>query len=442
MSKLKVGAARVCIDPPAEQYPFPSNFGMCDESRDPCYVRALAIDNGERKILFVVYEMSDIPSAPGLMAALSEASGVPEEDIILAVTHNHTAPNDRCKFPCDESKLAFFEKYEVEQGAAAAKKAVETMRPAKYGYGEIDSYCNVNRDMKSRFGFWVEGPNYEGYSNKTLAAIKFTDEDGRLIAALLNYGAHAVCAFVQKDTDGKVKSSCNFPGIACRFAEDYFGGDSVVIWTSGAAGNQDPILWDYQWLEYPDGYITKIALPDGIGYIHMDILGAKQGADAVSCLERIDASTGEMSIRYLKSTVPVPARKRDPNFKMPPFGLRMGGEGPRTDWSAPKMPELPAMFIDPDRNINYTLNFLKLGDIGVILTSGELYAEIGRDMMEAAPLENTFIITHIPGEGGYTLDKSSKDHKTFQSFGGVEPGSADGPLTEKTRALAEEALRG
>jgi hypothetical protein len=441
MAVLKVGAAKVCIDPPKEMYPFPSNFGMCDESRNPCYVRTLAIDNGEKKILFVVYEMSDIPSAPGIMSALSEASGIPEEDIILAVTHNHTAPNDKCKFPVDEKKLEFFTKYEVTQGAAAAKKAVETMRPAKYGYGEIDSFCNMNRDMKSRFGFWVEGPNYEGYSNKTLAVIKFTDMDGKLIASMLNFGAHAVCAFVQKDVDGKVKSSSNFPGIACRFVEDYFGNDSVAIWTSGCAGNQDPILWDYQWLEYPDGYVTKIALPDGSGYTHMDILGAKQGADAVTCIESIDASAEEMSIRYLKSTVSVPARKRDPNFKMPPFGLRMGGEGPRTDWSAPKMPELPTMLIDPDKTIDYTLNFLKLGDIGVILTSGELYAEIGRDMMDAAPMEKTFVITHIPGQGGYTLDKSSKDHKTFQSFGGVEPGSADEPLTNKTRELVEEALR-
>jgi hypothetical protein len=265
--------------------------------------------------------------------------------------------------------------------------------------------------------------------------------DGKLIASMLNFGAHAVCAFVQKDVDGKVKSSSNFPGIACRFVEDYFGNDSVAIWTSGCAGNQDPILWDYQWLEYPDGYVTKIALPDGSGYTHMDILGAKQGADAVTCIESIDASAEEMSIRYLKSTVSVPARKRDPNFKMPPFGLRMGGEGPRTDWSAPKMPELPTMLIDPDKTIDYTLNFLKLGDIGVILTSGELYAEIGRDMMDAAPMEKTFVITHIPGQGGYTLDKSSKDHKTFQSFGGVEPGSADEPLTNKTRELVEEALR-
>ena len=441
MSKLMVGASKICIDPPKEMYPFPTNFGMTEESRNPCHVRALALESEGRRILFVVYEMSDIPSHPRLMEALSQASGIPQEDIILTVTHNHSAPNDRSKMVkgADE-KFAFFRDFVVEKGKEAAAAAVASLRPARYGYGEIPSYCNVNRDKKTRFGFWVEGPAYDLYSNKTLAVLKFVDEDGKLIAAMLNFGAHAVCAFCEKDADGKVKSSSNFPGIACEFVEKHYGDDAVCLWTSGAAGNQDPILWEYQWLEYEDGYVTKIALPDGTGYVNMDILGAQQGADAVACLDGIQELKEEMPIRYLKSEVPIQARMRDPNFKIPPFGLRMGGEGPRTDWFAPKMPDLPVMLPDPDRVIRYVLNFLLLGDVGVILTSGELYAEIARDMMEATPMKNRFVITHIPGQGGYTLDKGSKDHKVFQSFGGVEPGSADGPLCEKTRELAEKAL--
>ena len=441
--KLYCGAAKVTIDPPAEMYPFPSNFGMMDESRNPCHVRALALDNGERRILFVVYEMSDLPSDPGLAAALSEASGIPAEDIIIAVTHNHSAPNDRSKMVKGaDDKFAFFRKYALEQGVKAAKEAVASLRPAKYGYGEIESMCSVNRDLRTSFGFWVEGPAYDLYTNRTLAVMKFTDEDGKLIAAMLNFGAHAVCAFCEKDADGKVKSSSNFPGIACEFVEKHYGDGAVCVWTSGAAGNQDPLLWEYQWLEYEDGYVTKIEYPEGTGYLNMDILGARQGADAIACLDGITADADSMPITYLKSKVPVQARKRDPNFKIPPFGLRMGGVGPRTDWSAPKMPELPVMIPDPDRVINYELDLLKLGNVGVILTSGELYAEIARDMMAAAPMDNTFVITHIPGEGGYTLDKGSKDHLVFQSFGGVEPGSADEPLINRTKELFEEALKG
>lgn len=440
MAGLKVGAARVSINPPDEMYPFPSPFGVCDEKRDECFVRAVAIDNGEKRILFVVYELGGVPRLPGLAGTISQACGVAEENIILTAIHNHTAPGDSGKTNDMPEKREAYKEIEINASIEVSRKAVDSLRPARYGYGEIDSYCNVNRDLKTRFGFWVEGPCYEGYSNKTLAVLKFVDMEGKLIAALLNYGAHAVCAFVQKDADGKVKSSSNFPGIACRFVEEYYGGDAVAVWTSGAAGNQDPILFDYVWQEFPDGYVTKLPLPDGTGYIHIDVLGGKQGADAVTCLEAINDLSGEMQIAYLKSIVPVQARKRDPNFVMPPFGLRMGGEGPRTDFTPPKMPELPVLVPDTERNINFELDVLRLGNVAVVLASGELYAEIARDMMAAAPVDNIFVITHIPGEGGYTLDKGSKDHKTFQSFGGVEPGAADEPLIERTKELVTKAF--
>lgn len=439
MYPLRVGAGKACIDPPVSEYPFPSTFGMMDEIRDSCYVRAIAIDNGEKKILFVVYELADLPRVPDLEEKLGAIWGIGKEDVILCVTHNHSSPSDRCKFPCDESKFELFMKIELEKGLEAVRQAVDTLRPAKWGYGEIESYCNVNRDMKTRFGFWVEGPAYTAYSNRTLACIKFVDENDKVIAAMLNFGAHAVCAFVQKDVDGKIKSSSNFPGIACRFVEEYYGDDCIVAWTSGAAGNQDPLLFDYQWQEYPDGYVTKISLPDGSGYVHMDIIGNKQGADAVTCLDGIKADRDQMPITYLKSTVPIPAQMRDPNFKTPPFGLRMGGVGPRTDFSPPKFPEFPKM-LPTQTTIDYTLNLLMLDDLAVLLTSGELYAEIARDMMAAVPVKDSFVVTHIPGKGGYTLDKSSADHKTFQSFGGVKAGDADEPLCRRSAELVERAL--
>ena len=254
MYPLRVGAGKACIDPPASEYPFPSTFGMMDEIRDSCYVRSIAIDNGEKKVLFVIYELADLPRVPDLEEKLGALWGIGKEDVILCVSHNHSSPSDRCKFPCDEKKLELFLEIELEKGLEAVRQAVDSLRPAKWGYGEIESYCNVNRDLKTRFGFWVEGPAYTAYSNHTLACVKFVDENDKVIAALLNFGAHAVCAFVQKDVDGKIKSSSNFPGIACRFVEEYYGDDCIVAWTSGAAGNQDPLLFDYQWLEYPDGY--------------------------------------------------------------------------------------------------------------------------------------------------------------------------------------------
>ncbi|MCD8127169.1 MAG: hypothetical protein LUD82_06855 [Clostridiales bacterium] len=440
MNELKAGAARVCIDPPAEEYPFPSNFGTLDGIYDPCHVRALALESGGRRLVFVVYELSNLPGIKDLEKILADACGIDARDIILSVTHNHTSPCDRSKFPAPAQKFELFREIEKQAGIQACREAIASLRPARFGFGQTLSFCNVNRDLKTRFGFWVEGPNYGGYSDKRLSIIKFVDMEGNLIAALMNYCCHATCAFLQKDTDGKWKSSGNFPGIASRFVEEYYGGDAVALWTSGSAGNQDPILFDYGWQEFTDGYVTKIAEPDGTGYLHMEELGRRQGAEAVSCLENISCDSCEAALTYLTSTVKVPARKRvGAAAESGPFGLRVGGEGPRTDFSAPIMPNFPAFEPNPGVTVNYTLNLLRLGKIDVILTSGELYAEIGRDMIRESTAEHAFVITHIPGQGGYTLDQSSRDHKTFQAFGPVEPGTADALLIEQSRRLSQLA---
>jgi len=434
MHTCLAGAAKVCIDPPESAYPFPTNFCLCGSKYDSCYVRAAAIGNEQKTILFVVYELSDIPGIPDLEVQLAQAAGIPEENVILAVTHNHSAPNDSSKAGDFPEKFRLFRKILLDAGRQAAAKAVAAMRPARWGFGKTQSWINVNRDLKTAFGFWVEGPNYSGYSNRDLSVLKFEDLQGHLITAIMNYGAHAVCAFLQPDADGALKTSGNFPGIACRFVEETFGGDSVAIWTSGAAGNQDPILFDYTWQEFPDGYITKILEPDGTGYLHMEALGRQQGVDAVRCLNSILTTDNAFPIVFEKTHLSFPARRRIAGSSGP-FGFRMGGIGPRKDFSPPNLPEYPEMGPDPDRTVDYVLQVLRLGDTAVVFTSGELYAEIARDMIAAVPVRNCFVVTHIPGDGGYTLDKNSADHKTFQAFGRIAPGITDDVFTARTAEL-------
>lgn len=431
------GAAKVTIDPPLEAYPFPSNFCLCGGRYDSCYVRAAAIGNGQRTILLVVYDLSDIPSIPDLVPRLARAAGLPEEDVILAVTHNHSAPNDRCKIGDFPEKFLLFQNILLNAGEQAARDAMRTLRPARWGFGKTESWVNVNRDLKTAFGFWVKGPNYAGYSSKDLSVLKFEDLEGHLITAILNYGVHATCAFLQPDRDGVIKTSGNLPGIACRFVEEAFGYNSVAIWTSGAAGNQDPILFDYSWQEFPDGYVTRIPEPDGSGYLHMEALGRQHGADAVRCLTGIAAKADSFPIAFEKCVLSFPARRKVSGAGGP-FGFRAGGVGPRTDFSPPQLPEYPEMEIDPDSTVDYVLQVLRLGDTAVVFTSGELYAEIARDMMAAAPVRNCFVVTHIPGDGGYTLDKSSADHKTFQAFGRVAPGITDDVFAARTAALVSQ----
>lgn len=57
---LKVGASRVCMNPPADFFPTPDqrNFeGMYNDM----FCRAIAVEQGESRLLFVTWETERVP---------------------------------------------------------------------------------------------------------------------------------------------------------------------------------------------------------------------------------------------------------------------------------------------------------------------------------------------------------------------------------------------
>ena len=435
MTTLRVGAGKACIDPPSEMYPIPSSFAdwgveplLQRAVYDSMYCRAVAIDNGSEKMLIMSFELANYPSCPVIEKKISAHVGIPESHIFISATHNHSAPKDDHSEGKNNSpaEVDFHKKYwAVEERAAlkAAEDAVDTLRPATYGYGQGESFVNVNRDVESPFGFWLEGKNLSGYSDKTVRAVKFTDEEGRLIAAIVNYGMHNTCVHMMRDFDGLSKTSGNVSGIACRFAEEHYGDGAVVLWTSGAAGNQNPLLSHDLQYEYPDGYSTCMHLPDGVGYMMMEYMGRTHGADCVKCIDGIETGWENMPFRVTENTLALPGQKRavaQKTFSM----FRMGGNGPRKPGDVPVLPESPQM-VDSDP-VPLHMRLALLGNVAMICVGAELYAELGRDILSAVPMKNAFVVTHTSLEqAGYILDRSSKDKKVFQAFGKVKPGSSD-----------------
>ena len=446
---LKVGAGKACINPTPDMYPIPSSFAdfgveplLQRGIYDDMFCRAIIVDTGADRCMFLIYETINCPAAPGLRELAAEASGVPAENIIMAGTHNHSAAKDNHANGRNNSpaEVEFHEKYwEIEKSAGleAIRQAVETMRPARAGYGEIDSWCNVNRDTETPFGYWVECRNMAGYSDKKLRTVKFVDEEGNLIAALLNYGMHNTCVHMMKDSDGLCKTSGNVSGIACRFVEDHYGNGAVAAWVSGAAGNQNPLFSHNLQYEYADGFTTSVPYPDGVGYQLMDYMGRWHGVDCVKGIDAITEYTDSASLKKAENRIYLPGQERKvAQTKHAMF--RMGGNKLRTPEDKPELPELPEM-VDGDP-VPMDMKMLVLGDVAFLCVSGEPYSELGRDMIAASSFRNTMVLTHtFATSTGYILDKSSKDHKVFQAFATkVKPGCADDLIIDNVKALCRK----
>ncbi len=456
MYELKVGAGKVCIDPPDGMYPMHTRFSVCAEKYNSCYCRSVILDNGKKRVLLVSYELSDQPQVSELGEILGRAAGVPGEYVVISVTHNHASPCDSkqaSQVPFltedDKSKLRQYRELLIECGIRSARAATESLRPARYGYGECDSYINVNRNRKTPLGRWVAGSNYAAYSDRTLSMIKFTDLEGRLIAAILNHATHAGIGMGEK-------TASSFPGVACEFVEEYFGNGSVVMWTSGAAGDQEIIPVGELLMQYPDGYVERIeASGPELKYAQMEVLGRSHGADAAAGLDSITEYRSCMPIKHLHTSVMLTAQKKagGPSGLAPSqigifkestvsAGSKLRPKSPAPDGYNPNIYGLPEMEEDPGHPVEMKMQLLLLGDIAVVCAGAELFSAIGKNIRDASPYKRTVIITHTQeGEHvGYVPDQSAVGCRLFECYGKIMPGQSDAAITEKAKELFSAAL--
>ncbi|MBR2668897.1 MAG: hypothetical protein IKE36_03765 [Solobacterium sp.] len=451
---IKVGAAKRVITPELSLLPMGAMVGQYEGVRDgeDIHVRAIVLDNGERTFLFESYELGGVPCDVELRKRIEDKYGISQENMLLVGTHNHSAPHPmgygssgpfgpHTNIPENVLKWTDFV---LEQGVGVIGDAMANMKPATWGFGEGKSYINVNRDKYFHEGYWMQGNNWEGYSDKTLAALKFVGEDGKLIAAVLNYAMHSTTSFCIEDTDGKVKVTCDAPGIACNYAEEYFGNDAVVLWQSGAAGNQNPLYVGIMQLYDKSGTMRQRRRMNGAPYEMGVSLGMEHGMDAVETLEKICADRTEMPITTVDDTIWFPKQKF-------PEGIDRGYHRLVVDnlleWSGHVTPEEPfppkvlAEMEPTDEKVPMKAQLILMGDVAFYGIACELYNEISKVCKDASPFKHLMITTHVgTPSAGYILDNGSVGHKVFQSFGLVGAGGNDEIVRDGMLKMFEKAL--
>ena len=96
--------------------------------------------------------------------------------------------------------------------------------------------------------------------------------------------------------------------------------------------------------------------------------------------------------------------------------------------------------VDTGETVPVFMQEAVLGDICLVGIAAEIYSLIGKAMKEASPYRKTMVLTHIGPSAGYILDKSSVDHRAFQFYSRIKPGSGDEVIIANEQKLFDALM--
>ncbi|MBR7156087.1 MAG: hypothetical protein IKD22_04560, partial [Lentisphaeria bacterium] len=235
--KVQFGTARA-VTTPTEPISLAGYFNrrVWDHIKDDLHVRVLALKDGDQTCAIIHIDILSIPYAlySDILDAI-KAAGIPltEDNLIIAATHTHTAPNTGA-----EPNSPQYRQLVARQAAAALKEALANLRE-----GEV--YSGMTTDMRFMFNrrYWMKDgrvvtnpgklnpdilrPEGEIDPEIPLIAIKTAAGIEVLISSCVNH----------TDTIGGCGVSADWPGFLVREVEPVLAPGALMIPMVGASGN-------------------------------------------------------------------------------------------------------------------------------------------------------------------------------------------------------------
>lgn len=433
---LKVGFGREKITPTMEVYisgggnPKRISTGILDD----LYITCVAItDNSDKTVLIFTEDMQQVSSPfidPGVEGVVA-ATGVPQEKIIIAATHTHSAPGQHL----GRHGIKDFQQIYTKGMVQAAVAAMADRVPATVSVGNthakglvfVRHYLLENGTYAgSAYGDFKSSPiKSQAYDAKDLVQlIRFTRE-GKKDVLFMNLGAHATF-------NGNIKLtniSADFPGPTREYIEHH--SDCLVAYFLGAAGDQVPRSRH----EPINHGLEYIAYGQKLGQYVLDALPALVCVEAgLLQLRRwtITAAANKNDMDRLPQAEEVYDAFVEGSYKLAnPLVAKYGFVSPY---------EARAICIHSKQGEtrDVQLAALAFGDVAMTFGAFEMFGDTGVDIREKSPYDTTFVVSqslstndYIPAPIGFKL----RCYEAYSSH--YAPGTAERITEEYVRVLNE-----
>jgi hypothetical protein len=410
---------------PAER-DLPKNYeGILDR----LYSRAIVLESGNTSAALITVDAGGVPDQvwQNVTQQIQKDLGIPITNVLLTATHTHSVPG--------QTSATY-----VQKIVESVRLAKQRLAPARVGYGSGVSYINVNRNIiDPKTKQWWEGPNYDGPSDKTVAVVKFESLTGEPIAVYYNYAMHGV-------TVGQLdKVSGDAPGEVSKYIEDSLDDKAVALWSSGAAGDQNPIYYqqtyDLREIRIKDYATRGIDIsnampPGGEGLNKSDprvaklmnqqkqmivSMGQFLGEEVLHVMRGMQRMESDVPIYGGQKTISCPGRERT-------NAGRAGFEG--TYKEGPP--------------VEIRLGLLKFGDIAIGAVNAEVFNLIAQRLKQESPYTATMMATLTNGmaRSGYIPNDTAYGMYTFEVLSSrLKPGCAETSIVNGILDLISESRK-
>lgn len=420
---FKAGAGRAEIVFPAEIFPIEGFAGVHDHP----HIRVLLIESGMRAAIAAA-ELVNV-SGEGLeniRRIVSSITKTAPSMVWVHITHAITTPH----IPHDPSQKHAGPKNEhmdeippelahkqrtlfldalSKAASEAAEAAVASFGDAKLGCGLGHSNVNINRDVKTPFGWWVN-LNPEGFSDKEMSILRIDNTEGQTVAVVVNYALKPCAIDNSQRREDKRLISSDVPGLASTLVEAQTS--AVCLFLMGAAGDQVPREMTILDEVAEDGSVRCIDLGVENGLAIVQRLGTELAGDICRAFDAIECLPCSTEIHPARTSAPCTTKQR---MQMRP---RLEGE-----------------FV-PEHETRIEAEMIALGGVAFVAAKPEINAITGWQLKKRSPFPMTLLLTMTNGEMKYMPDKASYEKLTWESQSSMlMPGAAETWLNAVIDAL-------
>jgi len=432
---LRAGSARRDITQPLGT---PSSLGLftaVSEIWGPLTATVVVLESEAGRIALVGLDLCGLLEAShrAIREAVAAATGIPAGDVVLNVSHSHSAPYISADLQellrpfglrvHDDDHAAWLEQAVVEAVAEAADRAVPVR--VAVGRGLVERVAGNRRprlpDGRTvhRYGRPPDELRAlpEGLIDPEVAVVRFDGRDRRPVGALLSYSCHPTASGLGIPTN----VSADFVGHGRTTIEAEFGMPCVFL--QGCAGNQGTGKW-----------VSGTPWQDTVAMGERFARGVAEGLGSARPI-------ADGGLRIGRSRLPL---QLDPFPPLPELEERFARAATEREFAdIVSLGDALVLARRIDKLGSAPITTIALGpELALVVLPGEVFLEHGQAVRRGSPYAETIVAAYNDNTLQYIPTAAAFPDGEYEVDGGwryIRPGEGERMADEAVRLLVEQS---